>query len=77
MASSQVLDTQLQGGLIKGANERSNSFVFVHQHGGDNVTWKPPIVKSTRHWHMIDGVDLVSVQQKFLCNFMFLDNRAE
>ena len=29
------------GGRTKEANERS--FVFVHQHGGENVTSKPPI----------------------------------
>ena len=29
-------------GKTKGANQKS--FVFVHQHGGYDVTWKPPIV---------------------------------
>ena len=37
------------GGRTKGANERS--IVFVHQHGGDDVTWKPPIERNFRSRH--------------------------
>ena len=31
-----ILQCTIAGGRTKGANERS--FVFVHQHGGDDVT---------------------------------------
>ena len=43
----QTIGTQIiekcttSGGRTKEANERS--FVLVHQHGGDDVTSKPPI----------------------------------
>ena len=36
-----MMQCTIDGGRIKGANERS--FLFVHQHGGDDVTSKPPI----------------------------------
>ena len=48
MVCTHPLETQLTmakrtnaGGRQKGANERS--IVYVHQHGGDDVTCKPPI----------------------------------
>ena len=31
------------GGQTKRANERSFALFTVDQHGGDDVTWKPPI----------------------------------
>ena len=36
-----MLQCTTAGGRTKGANGRS--FVFVNQHGGDDVTWKPDI----------------------------------
>ena len=36
----------IASGQKKGANEKS--FVFVHQHGGYDVTKKPPIVQSAQ-----------------------------
>ena len=38
-----MLQCTIAGKRTKGSDEKS--FVFVHQHGGYDVTWKPPIGK--------------------------------
>ena len=39
MCKPTIEKCTIAGGRTKEAKERS--FVFVHQHGGDDVTWKP------------------------------------
>ena len=46
------------GGRTKGADERS--IVFVHQHGGDDVTCKPPIPIKIPLKLFLEGIDFLT-----------------
>ena len=52
-----MLQCTIAGGRTKGANQKS--FVFVHQHGCYDVTWKPPILIMAKSYLSRDSNDVV------------------
>ena len=71
-----MLQCTIAGGRTKGAKEKS--FVFVHQHGGYDVTWKLPIEYLTRSLHKLVckdtrvPMDCILKLRLINCSFVFM-----
>ena len=58
--------------LVDKQSELMSDLLFtVHQHGGDDVTWKPPMVqKLENRWSCLNSFDQVMPNQQY-CNCVY------